>query len=267
MQAATKLPFSTFLPDIFHKTRKAYSLHQSVKNAQKLFIASIATSEELRNEAFKIRYDVFAKELGLEPLNDTELERTPSDDYSLLCLMSVSETLESCGTIRVVSPYHEHQLLPIEEYCLDAITEQAYHPSNFERDEICEISRLAVPSTFRRRNFDNINGAGIGNIRHLDFYKKNSRAFPLIAVCLYISAAAIAITSGRKHAYVMIEPSLARRMSSVGLCFKQIGDVVDYHGKRAPFYIHADDPVKNMKFPFKSLFNHYLEHFDSVEDV
>jgi hypothetical protein len=56
----------------------------------------------------------------------------------------------------------------------------------------------------------------------------------------------------------MIEPALARKMSAVGLTFIKIGNVVDYHGKRAPFYIHAEDAAGSIRLPFRFLFNHYL---------
>ncbi len=38
----------------------------------------------------------------------------------------------------------------------------------------------------------------------------------------------------------MMEPRLARSMGFVGIKFKQIGPVVDYHGKRAPYYINQE---------------------------
>jgi N-acyl amino acid synthase of PEP-CTERM/exosortase system len=35
----------------------------------------------------------------------------------------------------------------------------------------------------------------------------------------------------------MMEPRLARSLRFVGIPFQQVGPVVEYHGKRAPYYI------------------------------
>ena len=51
----------------------------------------------------------------------------------------------------------------------------------------------------------------------------------------------------------MVEPRLARSMRFVGLPFEQIGPVIDYHGKRAPFYIQPQSVEENLKPDFKAL--------------
>jgi len=253
------LPFSRFLST----TRRALGLYRTINSARHLLSPLIANTPAMREACFAIRYGVFAEELNLEPLNDCKLEFNHSDHYSTHCLMLLNSSNGYCGTVRLVSPVTDTQLLPIEESCLHAISDMRYHPDNFRREDICEVSRLAIPSEFRARSADKYEGAGLGNIKSQSTLKKASRAFPLIAICLYLAAAAIAINSGRKHVYVMIEPALARKMSAVGLTFIKIGNVVDYHGKRAPFYIHADDAARSIRLPFRFLFNHYLSSLKS----
>jgi len=239
----------------------AIKLFTSILDAKRVFISKIASTNDERLESFRIRHNVFAEELGLEPINASSLETIQSDDYSILCLLSIRENDKSCGTVRLVAPDNPEQLLPIEEFCANAVTNDTLHPNNFDRSEVCEISRLAVPKTFRRRKFDNYKEAGIGNIDDFSVYARNARSFPLISICLYLSAAAIAVASGRNHAYVMVEPSLARRMSAIGLRFTQIGNLTDYHGQRAPFYIYGGDVQKNLKLPFRLLFSYYLRQY------
>ena len=43
-------------------------------------------------------------------------------------------------------------------------------------------------------------------------------------------------------------------MALVGVKFKQIGPVVDYHGQRAPFYISGEALRKNLKPTFVKMF-------------
>jgi N-acyl amino acid synthase of PEP-CTERM/exosortase system len=49
----------------------------------------------------------------------------------------------------------------------------------------------------------------------------------------------------------MMEPRLARSMRFVGIQFEQIGPVVDYHGKRAPYYINPHLMMENLTPGFK----------------
>lgn len=217
------------------------------------FTPVIASNEREKESAFKIRYDVFSRELGLEPENAQKLETNHSDDYAIHCLMTIRKTGLPCGTIRLVSPKDKSQLLPIQEFCNDSITNMAYHPSNFETSEICEISRLAVPAKFRRRKCDSEKGARAVEIEELGVTKKQIRMFPFISVSLYLCVTALGLSVGKRHFYIMAEPALARSMRKIGIELMQIGGVVQYHGKRAPFYINKEMFFKNVKAPFRWL--------------
>jgi len=64
----------------------------------------------------------------------------------------------------------------------------------------------------------------------------------------------MAINSGIKHTYVMMEPRLARSMKFVGIRFIQIGEAIDYHGLRAPYYINPNIFLENLSPGFASLY-------------
>lgn len=198
----------------------------------------LASTDALRDEVFKIRHEVYCEELGFEPLKETGLEMDEFDAFSLHCLIMHCRSSEYAGTVRIVRPTLSNQQLPIEKYCSNSITDEKLNPSNFERSDICEVSRLAVPKQFRRRQMDNHEGAAVGTINQESYSDTELRCFPFIAVGLYFAAAALALEEEVKHAYVMMEPRLARNMGFVGIKFQQIGPVVDYHGKRAPYYIN-----------------------------
>lgn len=197
------------------------------------------TDEITRTAAMNIRHQVFSEELGLEPEVKNKIETDEFDAYSIACLIKHIRTQTFAGTVRIIKPNHQNQLLPIQKYCLDAITDMDYHPSKFSADQICEISRLAVPETFRKRKIDKFDGAETGNINAKTFSDVDLRFFPLIAISLYLSATAQTLKLNAHHVYVMVEPRLAKSMSIIGIKFKQIGPIVKYHGRRAPFYIDA----------------------------
>ncbi|HBU51378.1 MAG TPA: PEP-CTERM/exosortase system-associated acyltransferase [Alteromonas australica] len=215
--------------------------------------------DSLKQEVYKIRHHVYCEELGFEACRPDGMETDEFDEFSLYCLIHHITSDNYAGTVRLVTPRQQGELLPIEKYCLDSITDQKLNPANHPRDQICEISRLAVPSRFRRRAMDKFDGAATGVINTQTYSEKELRCFPFIAVGLYFSAASLAMRNNIQHAYVMMEPRLARSMRFVGIKFEQIGPVVDYHGRRAPYYINQSMLLKSLSPGFKTMLTH-IQH-------
>lgn len=215
----------------------------------------LAVDDDLRESVFKIRHNVYCEELAFEPIHPQGIEKDEFDDYSRHCMIRHINSDQMAGTVRAVRPLQEDQLLPIEKYCSDSITRDDLRPSQFKRHEVCEISRLAVPKYFRRRRSDDFDGSATGAINPVTYSETELRCFPFIAVGLYFAAAASALEFGVKHAYVMMEPRLARSMGYVGIKFQQIGPVVNYHGKRAPYYINRPLLEGSLKPGFASMLN------------
>ncbi len=215
--------------------------------------AVVAHDEALKKEVFRIRHHVYCEELGFEPLRESGMESDEFDAYAKHCLINHTNSNSFAGTVRIVWPKKDGQQIPIERYCADSITNIDLHPSNFSRGEVCEVSRLAVPKEFRRRKMDEHEGAALGVINKQTYSDTELRCFPFIAVGLYFAAAALVLEERIKHTYVMMEPRLARSMSFVGIKFEQIGPVVDYHGKRAPYYINQELLEQKLSLGFKKM--------------
>ena len=98
---------------------------------------------------------------------------------------------------------------------------------------------------------DKFAGAATGAINETTYSEKELRCFPFIAIGLYLTAASLALSQGIRHAFVMMEPRLARSMRFIGIKFVQIGPTIDYHGQRAPYYINAELLLKNLTPGFK----------------
>ena len=219
----------------------------------------VAQSECLKAESYQIRHNVYCEELGFEPLRDDSQEKDEFDTFSTPCLIKHKGSGHYAGTVRLVKPKESHQQLPIEKYCLNSITHETLNPTNFERHQVCEISRLAVPKEFRKRVMDQYQGAATGVINQYTYSEDELRCFPFIAIGLYFSAAALVIHNDIKHTYVMMEPRLARSMRFIGIQFEQIGPVVDYHGKRAPFYINPTLLYQNLRPSFRIMLDDIQE--------
>lgn len=240
------------------KALKGYQKLQEVKEISQHFSTylapKIALNDNLKNESYKMRYQVYCVEEGFEPINEEKLESDEFDAYSVCCMIEHIKNEKFAGTVRMVRPTDENQLLPVEKYCSESITNDALDPRNFPRHEICEISRLAVPNEFRRRQMDKFDGAAIGAINPDTYSETELRCFPFIAIGLYLAAAAVSINSGVKHNYVMMEPRLARSMRFIGIRFEQIGPIVDYHGKRAAYHITPEMLHKNLPKGFSIMY-------------
>lgn len=213
----------------------------------------VAKTEELRQESYRIRSDVYCDELKFLDAQENGLESDEFDKYSTHCLIRHIPTSRFSGTVRVVRPETNQHSIPLQKYYAKSITKDKVHPNDFAPHEICEISRLAVPKDFRRRQIDHFHGAATGVINE-DVYSENElRFFPFITSGLYLSAASIVLDKDIKHTFAMIEPRLARSLKFIGIEFEQIGSVIDCYGKRAPYYINPSLFLENLSPGFKMM--------------
>ncbi|MFQ3248885.1 MAG: N-acyl amino acid synthase of PEP-CTERM/exosortase system [Glaciecola sp.] len=236
--------------------KKVWETDQVTRHFSQYLVPVLARTQEQKEAVFNIRHSVYCEELQYEPVRADQQEKDEFDSFSSFCLINHKRTDTYAGTVRMVTPKEEGQLLPIEKYCLDTISHETLSPVNFRRDEICEISRLAVPADFRRRKADKFEGAATGGMPATIYTEKEKRCFPLIAIGLYFAAAGLSNTSKRPHVFVMMEPRLARGMGYVGIKFQQIGPVVEYHGKRAPYYINRNELEPGLERGFKKMLRH-----------
>lgn len=199
----------------------------------------IATTEALKHEVYQLRHQVYCEELHFEDIKDSYEECDEFDDRAVHCFIRHLSSKKMAGTVRLITTSDQHQPLPLEKFCSHAIDHPELAPSCFPRDSICEMSRLAVPEGFRKRAIDKFKGAATGAINEQVFSETELRCFPYIAICLYMAATAMAIRSKRHHVFVMMEPRLARSLTFVGIKFQSIGKLIEFHGKRAPYYIDA----------------------------
>lgn len=255
-------PFSMANPinSVVSRVKKAMSGYSKLKEAKQIskhfsdyLSPVVAASEENKSTVFNIRHQVYCEELAFEPVKQNEQEKDEFDEFSIHAMIQHLQTGHYAGTVRVVHPTDESQQLPIEKYCLHSITDETLRPSNFSRNDICEISRLAVPERFRRRKSDSFDGAATGAINTTSYSERELRCFPFIAIGLYMSAASIVIMKNIPHTYVMMEPRLARSMSFLGIKFHKIGPTVDYHGMRAPYYINPSLLMESLTPAFKKM--------------
>lgn len=232
----------------------SHDAYNIAEHFTKFLEPQVAVNEALKEEAFKIRHNVYCEELAFEDIKEGGQEKDEFDEQSIFSLIKHKPSNNYTSCVRIVKIQKEGQLLPIEKFCIDSITNEEFHPKRFNRSEICEISRLAVKSDFRRRKADKFKGSGTGVILEESYSEVELRCFPFIAIGLYMAAATMAIDTGIRHAYVMMEPRLARSMKFIGIKFQPLGDPIEYHGLRAPYYINPEIFLSNLSPGFKNLY-------------
>lgn len=212
--------------------------------------------ENARRAVFRLRYAVYCEELHFEDgatFPDGE-ERDEFDPHSHFALLRHRETGTSAGCVRLITNHSNPNLeFPFEKVCRGRFHLDRYNPETVNRDRIGEISRLAVHSNFRRRRGEASTPEGTSEPTA---YFGGERHYPLVAMGLFLSASALALNQGLERALVMMEPRLARLLGSCGILFTQVGDVIDYHGRRGPFQITGEELHDTLRAESRPLLEH-----------
>lgn len=227
----------------------------------KYFSVLLADTEPLKKSVYKIRYDVYCKELEYEKDCPIDCEKDTFDAYSQHVLIRHNTSREFAGCVRlIIPPRNEVQLaLPFEANCIHSIYDDKKCLLSLDnRAYIGELSRLAVHQTFRRRATDASTPDGVDAEQPLVFTASELRFFPFISVALYLACTSIALRNKIRYIFVMMEPRLARLLSRSSINFTQIGEVIDYHGSRAMFYIDRETFFQD----FKPELVEFYEHVD-----
>ncbi len=223
--------------------------HTIAKNFERYFRVAIATDPQQLDQIHHVRYRVYCEEFGFEPI-----ERCPNaresdafDAQSTHCLITHVPSGSPAGCVRMVpTPSgHPEQPLPFERNCRNSMDRALLRRMACDRTTICEISRLAVDRDFRRRPGEH--ETRFGTPKHLlAFSPEEKRTLPFIAVSAYLAATAITAHTGKTNVFAMMEPFLPRLLARTGIRFTRVGDDIDYHGIRAPYFIRTQTALNGM---------------------
>ena len=201
-----------------------------------------ATTPELRHEVFRLRYQVYAQELGWEPtvVGNFSEESDRFDRRAIFVLLRHRASARFIGCLRLVlaDPLDPLQAFPFEPLAPAAAEAMHQHHGALWRKTSAEISRVAVIGEFRRRGREKLSPVSESNGDHPNLSVER-RGFPHIAAGLYIGAAALGMAHQMARVFALMEPRLARRLRVYGIQFDQLGPPVEHHGQRAPYGLEA----------------------------
>jgi N-acyl amino acid synthase of PEP-CTERM/exosortase system len=196
-----------------------------------VFSSSIATSPEIRDECFRVRFQVYCIDNGFEdPANSPGgLEHDGFDSHSVHSILTHNATGNAIGTVRLVLPDEdgERRLLPMQRIA-GAVAADDVAPFPVRRT--AEVSRFSIVRSFRHHTPDHGFEAQLSpeEWRRMLFHLP----LGLIRSCVEMS-----VREGMTHWAAVMEPALLRLLTRLGIHFNPLGPLVEYHGRRQPCWI------------------------------
>lgn len=208
-----------------------------------------ANTDALREDVFRLRYQVYVVETGFERPEEHPggLERDAFDPRSDHYLLRHRSTGVFAGTARMVLPDPEDPLrkFPIEEHC------RFYDENAFKepvsRKHIGEVSRFAIAKSFKKRPSESGTLIGVSERTPIQFEDDERRILPHLSVGLFAVEMRMMHQHGLTHCYAVMEPPLHRFILRFGLLLHQNGPEVDYHGQRIPCLGAVSEFLPNIK--------------------
>ncbi|MGZ8186182.1 MAG: PEP-CTERM/exosortase system-associated acyltransferase [Methylobacter sp.] len=202
-----------------------------------------ALSDELKNEVYKLRYQVFCIENEFENREyyPHGLEFDDFDRRSIHYLIRHRKSGDYAATTRLILPdsNNPEKLFPLELHCeIDNFA--VLQPIN--RKHLAEVSRFCVSKAFKKRKHEANTLAPTGSSDSQDYFTPNERRnFPYISLALIACVIKASHENDIRYLYATTEPPWLRLLSAFGINFIKIGPLKDYHGERWPAVIKITD--------------------------
>jgi N-acyl amino acid synthase of PEP-CTERM/exosortase system len=205
----------------------------------------VATTPQLLEGVYRLRYQVYVDEFGYEHAGDHPdgMEMDEWDPFSIH-MAALNPEGDVIGTIRLV--LNSVAGLPT----LNAVA-PFYQDQNPQSRHIGEVSRLAVARSFRRRVEDGFHGFNklVPAQSSIAFYRAEERHFPSqdrrkhfsVVLGLFKIMYHVSKRLDLKDWYMVAEKRLWYLLKRYHILFNAVGPEMDYHGTRIPYLGHIRD--------------------------
>ena len=211
--------------------------------------AKKAVSDELKNDAYRIRYNVYCVERGYEEQTrfPDRMERDEFDSESVHAVVRHKESKKPVGVVRLVLPNRRdpNRHFPIERHFGHQFKASRLVRFNFSRNDIAEVSRFAVS----KQSLLQLQRQITGGASHEAAESRDDPRLLLPQISLGLIAMLFAISEEHRihYWYAAMEPSLSRLLTRLGIQFTPIGPIMNYHGRRQPMIARVDDLLENIQ--------------------
>jgi N-acyl amino acid synthase of PEP-CTERM/exosortase system len=194
-----------------------------------------------------LRYQVYVNEWGFEVPEDHPggLEQDEYDQHSIHFYVSPRHSDDVIGAARVI--LGSERPLPIERHF-----DISQLPPGVRREQVAEISRLAVSKEFRCRAIDHAIFGEPAAAKSLHSPMTNSRYFRRqfeqeLVRGLYLSLYRDSKLRGVTHWFAVMAKGLHVILKRWGISFVQVGPARDYHGIRAPYLVSIESIERSLE--------------------
>ncbi len=211
-----------------------------------LYSVDTANTDELVEETFRLRYQVYCIENEFENPSETshQMETDEFDSNSVHSIIKYNKTGQPIGSVRMVLPNeHDHtRSFPVQKICNHSIfTDRKlfsiYRPIEISRFCLSKSQRaMAIPC-----KHSCIQLASQQAPFSPTLLNKYGPMLGLIRGLIQMSSE-YEIT----HWFAIMEPSLIRLLAKLGIYFKPIGTLINYHGMRQPCYIELSELLRRV---------------------
>jgi N-acyl amino acid synthase of PEP-CTERM/exosortase system len=210
----------------------------------------VATTPQLLEGVFRLRYQVYVDEFGYEHAGDhPDGKETDEWDPFSIHMAALNPEGDVIGTIRLV-------LNSIAGLPTLNVVAPFYQEKNPQSRHIGEVSRLAVARSFRRRVEDGFQGVKelASPQASIAFHKAEEGEFPsqerrnrfAVVLGLFKIMYHVSKRIDLKDWYMVAEKRLWYLLKRYHILFNPIGPEMDYHGVRIPYLGHIKDIESHM---------------------
>jgi N-acyl-L-homoserine lactone synthetase len=188
-----------------------------------------ARGTDPRIDEYHLRYRAFVEEHHWESPGDSDdaVERDEFDAFCCSTLVVHTATQEAAGCQRLILPEslpHDH-LTNVEREYRPLAAAPRVDFTTMPRHAWAEASRLAIAPPYR--------------------WGSSATALPAIVAITYASLA-LAVALNRTSVFTISDPRTARLTRRMGFAMYQVGQPVEFHGRRAIFRIDVADVVASI---------------------
>lgn len=201
-----------------------------IDNFNRRFSVITANTHALKEQAYRLRYQVYCIEKGFINQSDCSLEQEVDefDDRSAHSIIIDRNSQTVIATVRIILPDPKamEKSFPIQRVCSHPLL----HSQRFlHTTRSAEISRFAISKKYSRRASDRSQPR-----QHAYSHIERRAPIPNITLGLISGILRMSIEHGITELFAVMEPSLMRLLARFSIYFSPIGPMVDYYGMCQP---------------------------------
>lgn len=242
---------------------KTFATSPASERFGQYFRIAPALDAATRDEVYFVRHDVYARELGFEPVRPEQREVDAYDRHALHCIVRTNDdNVRPVGCARVVltDPQDRNAPLPFEQSCRDTLDRRIIDPAALPRERIAEVSRLAVMGEFRRRRGELHRPVALSA---RDSAGDPVARFPNIPVSLYFGAVALAQRAGVEYLFTLTEPRLAKHFARGGVQIETVGAPIEHRGIRIPSLMRVSQVYNSLRAMVRPIWHEVHAQMDT----